>query len=111
MVISKTPLRASLFGGGTDFKDYWANSRMGYGTVLSAALDMHVYITVNQKFDDKIRVVYSTHLDCMRTQPPVVGYMVRQLYQGKAVELHYDGKQRRDFVYVENSVRLLALVQ
>lgn len=59
MVISKTPLRASLFGGGTDFKDYWANSRMGYGTVLSAALDMHVYITVNQKFDDKIRVVYS----------------------------------------------------
>ncbi|WP_458459125.1 GHMP family kinase ATP-binding protein [Pseudobutyrivibrio sp.] len=59
MVISKTPLRASLFGGGTDFKDYWANSRMGYGTVLSAALDMHVYITVNKKFDDKIRVVYS----------------------------------------------------
>ena len=59
MIISKTPLRASLFGGGTDFKGYWANSRMGYGTVLSAALDMHVYITVNRKFDDMIRVVYS----------------------------------------------------
>ena len=59
MVISKTPLRASLFGGGTDFKEYWAYSRMGYGTVLSAALDMHVYITVNHKFDDMIRVVYS----------------------------------------------------
>ena len=59
MIISKTPLRASLFGGGTDFKGYWANSRMGYGTVLSAALDMHVYITVNHKFDDMIRIVYS----------------------------------------------------
>ncbi len=59
MVISKTPLRASLFGGGTDFKEYWKSSKMGYGTVISAALDMHVYITVNRKFDDMIRVVYS----------------------------------------------------
>lgn len=59
MVISKTPLRASLFGGGTDFREYWKSSKMGYGTVISAALDMHVYITVNRKFDDMIRVVYS----------------------------------------------------
>ena len=59
MIISKTPLRASLFGGGTDFKAYFETSTMGYGSVLSAALNMHVYITVNKKFDDKIRVVYS----------------------------------------------------
>ena len=59
MIISKTPLRCSFFGGGTDFKDYYENSRMGRGAVISAALDMHVYITVNKKFDDKIRVVYS----------------------------------------------------
>ncbi len=58
MIISKTPLRASLFGGGSDFKDYYETSALGYGSVLSAALDMHVYITVNRKFDDKIRVVY-----------------------------------------------------
>ncbi len=59
MVISKTPLRASLFGGGTDFEDYWKNALKGYGTVLSTALNMHVYITVNKKFDDMIRVVYT----------------------------------------------------
>lgn len=59
MIISKTPLRASLFGGGTDFDEYFVKSDLGYGSVLSAALDMHVYITVNKKFDDKIRVVYS----------------------------------------------------
>ena len=59
MIISKTPLRASLFGGGSDFKIYFESSTIGYGSVLSAALDMHVYITVNKKFDDKIRVVYS----------------------------------------------------
>lgn len=59
MIISKTPLRASLFGGGSDFKVYYESSSLGYGSVLSAGLDMHVYITVNKKFDDKIRVVYS----------------------------------------------------
>jgi len=58
MIISKTPLRMSFFGGGTDFKDYYEKSRFGYGSVISTALDMYVYITVNQRFDDKIRVIY-----------------------------------------------------
>lgn len=59
MIISKTPLRASFFGGGTDFAEYFRNSKYGYGSVISTALNMHVYITVNERFDDKIRVVYS----------------------------------------------------
>lgn len=58
MILSKTPLRASLFGGGTDFEAYYKTASKGYGSVLSVALDMHVYIIVNKKFDDKIRVVY-----------------------------------------------------
>lgn len=59
MIISKTPLRASFFGGGTDFRDYFENSKLGYGTVLSTALDMYVYIMVCKRFDDKIRVCYT----------------------------------------------------
>lgn len=59
MVISKTPLRASFFGGGTDFHGYFEHSRFGYGTVLSTALNMYVYITVQKKFDDQIRISYS----------------------------------------------------
>ncbi len=59
MIISKTPLRASFFGGGSDFKDYFESSSLGHGAVLSTAINMHVYITVNKKFDDKIRIVYS----------------------------------------------------
>lgn len=58
MIISKTPLRMSFFGGGTDFKAYFENSKFGYGSVISTALDMYVYITVNKRFDDKIRIVY-----------------------------------------------------
>ena len=59
MIISRTPLRASFFGGGTDFAAYFRNSSFGYGSVISTALDMHVYITVNKRWDGRIRVVYS----------------------------------------------------
>lgn len=59
MIISKTPLRASLFGGGSDFREYYINSKIGYGSVLSVALNQHVYIVVNKKFDDMIRIVYN----------------------------------------------------
>lgn len=61
MIISKTPLRMSFFGGGTDFADYYKNSRYGYGTVISTALDMYVYIMVCKRFDDKIRVCYTVN--------------------------------------------------
>lgn len=59
MIISKTPLRASFFGGGTDFADYYRNSKFGYGTALSTALNMYIYIVVNRRFDDNIRVCYT----------------------------------------------------
>lgn len=59
MIISKTPLRMSFFGGGTDFADYYMNSRVGYGNVLSTALNMYVYIMVTKRFDDKLRICYT----------------------------------------------------
>ena len=59
MIISKTPLRCSFFGGGSDFHDYYEHSRFGYGSTISTALDMYVYITVNRNFDGKIRLCYS----------------------------------------------------
>lgn len=59
MIISRTPMRASFFGGGSDLSGYYRNSVRGYGAVLSTAIDMYIYITVNKKFDDQIRVSYS----------------------------------------------------
>jgi len=58
MIITRTPFRMSFFGGGTDFAGYYENSRLGYGTVLSTALNMYVYIMVCKRFDNKIRVCY-----------------------------------------------------
>src|SRR3984885_5815882 len=56
MIISRTPLRMSFSGGGTDIPDYYRHRN---GAVVSTAIDKYIYITVNQKFDDLIRVSYS----------------------------------------------------
>lgn len=58
MIVSKTPLRTSFFGGGTDFHNYFRNSKYGYGSVLSTTINMYVYIIINKRFDKKIRLVY-----------------------------------------------------
>ncbi len=56
MIISRTPLRVSLFGGGSDMPAYY---RRHGGAVLSTSIDKSVYITVSRKFDDAVRVSYS----------------------------------------------------
>lgn len=56
MIITKTPLRISFTGGGTDLAAFYKN---GYGAVVSTSIDKYIYITVNKRFDDSIRVSYS----------------------------------------------------
>jgi D-glycero-alpha-D-manno-heptose-7-phosphate kinase len=56
MIISRTPLRVSLAGGGTDIQDFYAT---GHGSVLSMSIKNYIYITVNRRFEDDIRVSYS----------------------------------------------------
>ena len=56
MIITKTPLRISLFGGGTDLQSYY---QTGHGSVVNMSIDKYIYIIVNPKFDNKIRISYS----------------------------------------------------
>jgi D-glycero-alpha-D-manno-heptose-7-phosphate kinase len=56
MIIVQTPLRISLFGGGTDFAAYY---RAEGGCVLSTAIDKYIFLTIKPRFDDKIRVGYT----------------------------------------------------
>jgi len=56
MFISRTPLRVSFTGWGSDlpsfYKEHW-------GAVLSTSIDKWVTVLVNKKFDNKIRLWYS----------------------------------------------------
>lgn len=56
MIITQTPLRIGLVGGGTDLPQYY---REHGGRVLNAAIDKYVYVVVKQRFDDDIYVNYS----------------------------------------------------
>jgi D-glycero-alpha-D-manno-heptose-7-phosphate kinase len=56
MIITQTPLRIGLLGGGTDLPGYY---REHGGRVLNCALDKYIYVIVKQRFDDDIYVNYS----------------------------------------------------
>jgi len=56
MIITKTPLRLSLGGGGTDLPFFYP--KFG-GELVSAAFDKYIYVTVSpRKFDDKFKISY-----------------------------------------------------
>jgi D-glycero-alpha-D-manno-heptose-7-phosphate kinase len=57
IIVSRTPLRISFVGGGTDIPEYYRNN--GGGAVVNAAISKYVYIIINRKFDDQVRVSYS----------------------------------------------------
>ena len=56
MIITQTPLRIGLLGGGTDLPGFY---RENGGRVLNCALDKYIYVIVKQRFDDDIYVNYS----------------------------------------------------
>src|SRR5438874_10761483 len=56
MIITRSPLRISLGGGGTDLPSYY---REHGGFVLSAAIDRYVYITLHETFQREFLIKYS----------------------------------------------------
>lgn len=59
LVLTRTPLRVSFAGGGTDLPDFY---NLDYGAVFSAAVDKYIYVTVKRHsaiFNEPIRLNYS----------------------------------------------------
>ncbi|MEO8898949.1 MAG: galactokinase [Candidatus Dormibacter sp.] len=56
MLITRTPLRISLGGGGTDLPSYY---REHGGVVVSAAIDKYIFIAVNRTFTNDYFIKYS----------------------------------------------------
>ncbi|MEI6713454.1 MAG: galactokinase [Verrucomicrobiota bacterium] len=56
MIISRSPLRISLGGGGTDLPSYY--SQHG-GFLVAAAIDKYIYLTLHKTFQQEIIVKYS----------------------------------------------------
>jgi len=67
MIITKTPLRISFLGGGTDYPDFF--NKFGSGAVLGTAINKHIYLTISkfysELFDYSIRLSYSK-IECVK---------------------------------------------
>ena len=47
MIISRTPLRISFAGGGTDIKSYYSKNK--YGSVISCGINLYIYVAIKQQ--------------------------------------------------------------
>lgn len=91
MIISKTPLRISFFGGGTDYPDYF---KQYGGAVLSTSIDKYVYITVNQLSlisEYKYKATYSKVEHCQQIDEilhPSIRECIRFMELNDGIEIH-----------------------
>ena len=56
MIITRTPLRVSFVGGGSDLLAFYNKA---VGRVISTAINKYVFVAINDKFDGNFRVGYS----------------------------------------------------
>ncbi len=54
--------------------------------------------------------VYGPHHDCLRKNPPFIAYLVKSFLEGKQPLLHSNGKQRRDYIYVDDLLDLIVII-
>jgi len=93
MIITRTPFRISLFGGGTDYPA-WIKDHGG--SVIGTAIDKYCYLTVRRLppfFEHRSRIVYSK-VELVREvseiQHPAVRGILSELKMEDGLEIHHD---------------------
>ncbi len=94
MIITRTPFRVSLFGGGTDYPQWY---REHGGAVLGMAIDKYCLISVRYLppfFEHRHRIVYS-QIENVRElgeiQHPAVRAVLQETRVERGLEIHHDG--------------------
>ena len=87
MIISRTPFRVSFVGGGSDLPAFYT---LHPGAVLSTTVDKYMFITVNRRFDDSIRISYRKTEIVDRVEDiehPIVRAALEYTELGKGLEI------------------------
>ena len=99
MIISKTPFRISLIGGGTDFPSYYKKKG---GLVIGGTIDKYCYVTARflpKVFDYKHRIVWSKN-EVVNKNDEIVHPTVRSVFKylklSKGLEIHYQGDLQKN---------------
>jgi len=93
MIISRTPFRISLFGGGTDYPAWF---REHGGSVIGTAIDKYCYISVRRLppfFEHKTKIVY-TRVELVKEvseiEHPAVRGILTEMDVNEGLEIHHD---------------------
>jgi len=92
MIVSRTPLRASFVGGGTDLPGFCNKER---GAVVSTSLQKYVYVVIHPSFDKKNKIIYSkienvSHVD--EVENTRVREAMKMTGITKGIEIHSIGE-------------------
>lgn len=86
MIICKTPLRISFFGGGTDFPEFYLEKG---GAVLGTAIDKNIFHAVmrfpSELFDYSVRIAYS-HVECVKCVEEIKHNPFREILKHFTIE-------------------------
>ena len=99
MIISKTPFRISILGGGTDFPAYYKNNK---GMVIGGTIDKFCYVTARylpDVFDYMHRIVWSRNEVVKNNNEiyhPTVKAVFKYLKIKKGLEIHYQGDLQKN---------------
>lgn len=74
MLVVKTPLRISLFGGGTDFPSYFNKNG---GAVLTMAINKYIFVVIRPRMDERIRTS-STSLQLCDNRSEIEHELIRE---------------------------------
>jgi D-glycero-alpha-D-manno-heptose-7-phosphate kinase len=94
MILTRTPYRISLFGGGSDYPAWY---RKHGGAVLGFAINRYCYISVRHLppfFDHKHRIVYSfieNVKEICEIKHPAVRGVMSEMGISEGLEIHHDG--------------------
>ncbi len=81
MIITRTPFRTSFLGGGTDLPVVY---REIGGAVLSTTIDKYMYVAVNKRFEETIRVAY-TRTEIVRRPEDLRHEIVREALRAAGI--------------------------
>ena len=103
MIISRSPLRITLGGGGTDLPSYY---RSHEGFLIAAAIDKYVYVTATRPFTPGIYLKYSQleHVDRAEdVRHPIIREAIQMLgFETPQLEIstlgRYPGRHRPGFI-------------
>jgi len=84
MIITRTPFRITLGGGGTDIPEFYEKHG---GFWINATINKYVYVCVNLRFEKQLRIVYS-QLENPETPEAIKHPIIKALFEQHSIRAH-----------------------